>query len=239
MIKMPETPEFEEGDVVCQKIESKYHILRILKIEKINDDVTYHAMAYQPMDKKPGKTDMTKLEIFAMHLPLGSVEGEIIGNIPVTKEDLEGYYIFLQHTNFKRYLEETGQNADEVVKKAKEHYAIAWKLHDAKKYDEAIKEYVKAIDIMPFFYEAIDNMAFVKMDMEKYEEALNDFNWSMQINPKNFSAHFSAAECCYRLERYEEAKTRFEKAMEFAGVEDEKELTREWIEKANARINKK
>jgi len=74
-----------------------------------------------------------------------------------------------------------------------------------KKYNESNKEYEKALEIVPFFFEAIDNMAFNYMEVGDYDTAMIFFNESYNLNPESFTAFFSIGECLYKLDKFQEA----------------------------------
>jgi len=86
-------------------------------------------------------------------------------------------------------------------------------LTDEKKNLEAIDSYSKAIDLLPIFYETIDNRAFCKMDIGLWADAIEDFQESLEVNPGSLLAEFSIGECYLKLGNYQKAKEQFEKAI--------------------------
>ena len=104
------------------------------------------------------------------------------------------------------------QDVDEIVEYANLFFNQGNKLSDCKKYNEAINKYTKAIEILPSFYEAIDNRAFCYMDLGKIEEAIKDFKASLVIEPNNFTAIFSIGECYIKLGEFLKSKEYFELA---------------------------
>ena len=96
---------------------------------------------------------------------------------------------------------------------ANELYTKALTLTDEKKYEEAIEYYSKAFEMFPLFYEAMDNRAFVKMDLGRWQDAIDDFQISLSVNPESVLAEFSIGECYLKMKDYLSAKEQFEKAL--------------------------
>lgn len=71
----------------------------------------------------------------------------------------------------------------------------AYALTDEKKSYEAIEQYTKAFELFPLFHEAMDNRAFVNMNMGKWLDAIADFQISLWIFPVSTLAEFSIEEC--------------------------------------------
>lgn len=67
---------------------------------------------------------------------------------------------------------------------------------------------------MPSFFEAIDNRAFMYMELGQPEPALTDFQQSLRVNPGGNAAFFSRGECLLKLGRYEEAEQVFMEGMQ-------------------------
>jgi tetratricopeptide (TPR) repeat protein len=116
---------------------------------------------------------------------------------------MEGYFEYIKQT----------QNFDEVVKYANQFYQEAYRLTNEKQYEAAIEQYTRAIDLMPVFYEAIDNRAFVKMDLGRWDEAIADFELSLTVEPDSVLAVFSIGECHYKMKDYATSKGFFERAL--------------------------
>ena len=126
----------------------------------------------------------------------------VLTNRNVKADDLIGYHEYLRQTN----------NPKDYLTLADKYYQSALKLTDENRYSEAIDAYSKAIDLVPSFFEAIDNRAFCKMDTGKWTEAIKDFEQSLIVNQISFLAEFSIGECYFKLEEYEKAKHQFKKA---------------------------
>ena len=122
--------------------------------------------------------------------------------------------------------EESGQDLNELLKKANEAYKSGYYLTDEKKYEAALEKYSEAVDIFPLFFEALHNRAFVLMDMGRWEEAIDDFKRSLQVNPEGLAATFSIGECEYRLDNLNEARIWFEKALVIA---PDNQIAKDWL----------
>lgn len=206
--------EFREGDVIYIKRAEEYWPYKILRIETWPDNSkVWHVRVYEKINYQPSPDDVKKFEVFSHHGPHSSFEKEanFIINLPVTEEELSGYYSYRKHTDFIRYAEETGQTVEDLAKKAHHYYALGNKLADEHKLEDAIEAYAEAVDIFPTLYEAIDNMGCAKMDLALYGSALWDFRQSLNVAPDMPIAQSNLAICYYRLGQYSKAQEEFEK----------------------------
>ncbi len=203
---------YQEGDILYIKIGNQYYVSKILRVDKDFD--IYHVCSYAPLDRIPAISDIPDLQPFILHSPISDFpEGTLLTREPVREEELIGYLEYLKLTDFGGYLGETGQDPKEVVHVANEYFKKGLQLTDEKKYEEAIESYTQAFDTFPLFYEAMDNRAFVKMDMGRWQDAIEDFQISLSINPGSVLCEFSIGECCLRMTDYSAAKEQFEKAL--------------------------
>ncbi len=198
-------PELQEGDVFYTRYDNKFHLYKLLKHEP--EIGAYHVLSFKPVDELPGKYAIDGLEVNIYHLPMHKESfagATFFTHSDVTADDLIGY-----HT----YLNEMQEDFDEAAKRATEYYHEGYTLTDQGKLTEAIDAYSKAIELIPEFYEAIDNRAFCKMDLGRWRDAIEDFMLSLQINPDSLLAEFSIGECYYRLGEFAKAKYQFEKCV--------------------------
>ena len=157
-IMMPKKPE--EGDIYYSESEGKYYPFRVLRIDR--DFPVFHVLTYYPIQEKPTTKNFNELEVFIWHTPIANLdEATFLINQPVRDEELHGYYTYLKMTHFQRYIEETGQNLDDVTNQATSAFREALALSDEGKIGEAIQKYSEAFDLFPLFYEALDNRAFL------------------------------------------------------------------------------
>lgn len=206
-------PNIIAGDLLYFELNGKFHVNKVLKVD-LNTE-TYHVLSYFPIAEKPSLESIDALDIHSMHAPIATVDGtEKIGNAEVSEDELQGFYYYLKTTDFKRYCEETGQSVEDIIDRANTCFREGYAFTDEKRYDEAISKYLEAVELYPLFYEAIDNMAIVKMNMTRWSDAIDDFRWSLEIEPKNVLAEFSIGESYMRLGHLQEAKDQFERALE-------------------------
>jgi len=82
-----------EGDVVIKRDALKWSVMKILKIDE--EFSILHVALYNSVYVKPTLEDVRQMEPFIMHVPIAltpeNTEGVLVGNIPVTEADLEGY----------------------------------------------------------------------------------------------------------------------------------------------------
>ncbi|MFN8255719.1 MAG: tetratricopeptide repeat protein [Bacteroidales bacterium] len=220
--KNPPKYEFSEGDIFYTSYQNRYLFYKLLKVDI--DYGIYHVLCYKPVDKVPRSDETDKLEVFIYHTPIaanGFNEPKLLCNSELTDNDFSGYYEYLRQT----------QNYDEIVKIATTFYKEAYLLADQKKYEEAILKYSQAIDLIPDYYEAIDNMAFCKMDLGQWKEAIADFKLSLQVNPGTLLAEFSIGECYLKMGKYKKAIHQFKRALE---IDPNHQLSKDMLEKASA-----
>lgn len=92
---------FVEGDILYTIGTSGMYILsKILKIEKREDGEVWHELMYGPVATLPKISEIKDLDISIYHVPRAR-PNELplyLGNLPLTKDDLEGYNEYLKHT---------------------------------------------------------------------------------------------------------------------------------------------
>jgi len=200
--KIIDPTQYSEGDIFYTTVNGKYYLHKMLVIETEFD--CYHVLSFSPIDHKPKISDIENLKVIVYHAPFDKKafrDGTVLTNRNVKADDLIGYHEYLRQTN----------NPKDYLTLADKYYQSALKLTDENRYSEAIDAYSKAIDLVPSFFEAIDNRAFCKMDTGKWTEAIKDFEQSLIVNQISFLAEFSIGECYFKLEEYEKAKHQFEK----------------------------
>ena len=85
---------------------------------------------------------------------------------------------------------------------------------NSEKYEEAIQNFNKAIELSPNNPSYINNRGSAYGNLEKYEEAIQDFNKAIELNPNNPSYFSNRGSAYGNLEKYEEAIQDFNKAIE-------------------------
>src|SRR5262245_17527665 len=206
------------GDIIAQQDGPIWRIVKVLEVDPFPDGtLTAHCLTYNDSTTQPTAASVCALGIRVWHAPiLTSSFGtgwDRISNQPVSKAELVGFTEYLKLTDFPRYISVTGQDANEIVRKANEHYSRASHLAERGQRSEAIEEYTRAIDRFPVFYEAIDNRGFTYMELGKYKDALVDFESSLRVNPNGMAAFFSRGECLLRLGQFGQAEAIFQQGL--------------------------
>lgn len=212
---MTPTAPIAVGDIITQPSEGGgWSVLKILAIDTFPDGFsTAHCLAYNDAPYKPSLASLPTLGVRIWHAPIAAESlasgREWLGNEAPSEEELAGFVEYLKLTDFPRYVAFTGQNTQDIVSQATQHYRRAYQLEDEGRKEDAIVEYTTAIELFPLFYEAIDNRAFVHMDLGRYQEALWGFEQSLEVNPNGGSAFFSKGECLLRLGHLDAAEAIF------------------------------
>lgn len=213
--------DFSDGNIFYIRFDNQYHIYKLLVFDR--DSECYHVLSYEPSDILPSIENLDALEVAVYHSPIdknGFTDARLLTNAEVTSDDLIGYHEYLRQTQEPNY----------YIPIANEYYQSGLRLVDEKKHHEAIDSYSKAIDLVPNFFEAIDNRAFCKMDLGLWEEAIDDFQESLQANPTSFVAEFSIGECYLKLGNYQKAKEQFEKAI---AIDPTHQVPKDFLKKVN------
>ena len=220
----PNKTTFETGDVFYTEKEGKFSLFKLIKHDA--EFETYHIKVYHPVDVLPQKEDLGKLDVMAYHAPInqnGFENPQLLCSTPLEDDDLEGYL---------EYIKQTG-NIDEVIQYASKYYKEAYQLGSQKEHEQAIARYTKAIDLIPNFFEAIDNRAFAKMDLGRWADAVEDFTLSLSVNPDSLLAIFSIGECYFKSAEYAKAKDYFEQAV---ALNPSHEVSQQFLAKTIAQL---
>lgn len=213
--------DFSEGDIFYTHFDNQYHIYKLLAFDKEFD--CYHVLIYTPLDTLPNLSGLDSLEVAIYHSPIdknGFKDARFLTRVKISPDDLIGYHEYLRQTQTPEY------NAPI----ANEYYKAGLRLTDEKKHTEAIDSYSKAIDLIPNFFEAIDNRAFCKMDLGLWAEAVEDFQESLKVNPNSLLAEFSIGECYLKMGSYQRAKEQFEKAI---AIDPTHQAPKDFLKKVN------
>jgi len=201
----PNIPQLQEGDIFYTEYDGQYHIYKLLKKDEVEE--TFHVLGYTPINEEPTLGKLYQLEVGFYHAPIhpeSFADATLLMHSNVTDDELIGYH---------EYLRQAESDFEHIAHEATELYQQAYDLTDEGKYEEAIAAYSKAIELLPTFYEAIDNRAFCKMDLGRWSDAIKDFQLSLKVNPHSLLAEFSIGECYYRLGNFIKAKEQFEKCV--------------------------
>lgn len=202
------------GDLIASKETDGWSAIKILAVDEWPDGSTAaHCLIYERTQAKPSLDSLRQTPVFAFHAPIDGAsfgaQWETLGNQVPTAQELTGFVEYLKLADFPRYLAFTGQDAQQIVRAANDHYARANALCEEGRQEESIAEYDRAVELFPLFYEAIDNRAFTRMELGRYGEALQDFERSLQVHPEGAAAFFSRGECLMKLGELEPAEAVF------------------------------
>ena len=81
------------------------------------------------------------------------------------------------------------------------------------KYEEAIEDYNKAIELNPDWWDLYSNRADCYKKHEQYEEALEDYSKAIELSPDLSLLYRDRADCYKELEQYEEAISGYSEAI--------------------------
>lgn len=216
-----EQSDFSEGDIFYTQFDNQYHIYKLLVFDK--DFECYHVLGYKPTETLPTTKNIGNLEVAVYHSPVdknGFKNAKLLTKDKISSDDLIGYHEYLRQTQEPNY----------YIPIANEYYQAGLRLTDEKKHYDAIDSYSKAIDLVPNFFEAIDNRAFCKMDLGQWAEAIEDFQESLEVNPNSLLAEFSIGECYLKMDNYQKAKEQFEKAI---AIDPTHQAPKDFLKKVN------
>lgn len=217
-LKMNSKLTLEQGDVIVQKVDGRWKAIKILVVDAWPDGTkTAHCLNYRQLEEKPSVESLKKAEVLIWHAPIAATSFEVgwerIGNQTVTEAELVGFVEYLKQTDFVRYAAFTGIDPKEIIRLANKHYLTGNELCSQGKRQEGISEYDTAIELVPTFFEAIDNRAFTYMELGQWREALNDFDQSLRVNPQGVTAFFSKGECLMKLNDLTAAEAIFQEGL--------------------------
>lgn len=82
------------------------------------------------------------------------------------------------------------------------------------KYDQAIIEFNKAIEINPKYADTFNRRGLVYSNLKKYEQAINDYTAAIQLNPKYTDAYNNRGVVYFELDQSDKAISDYTKAIE-------------------------
>ncbi|WP_290792327.1 tetratricopeptide repeat protein [Flavihumibacter sp. UBA7668] len=212
---------FSEGDIFYTHFDNQYHIYKLLVF--VIDLECYHVLGYKPLDTLPSTKNIDSLTVAVYHSPIdknGFKNAKLLTNDKISSKDLIGYHEYLRQMKEPNY----------YIPIANEYYQAGLRLTEEKRHYDAIDSYSKAVDLMPDFFEAIDNRAFCKMDLGQWAGAIEDFQESLEVNPNSLLAEFSIGECYLKMDNYQKAKEQFEKAI---AIDQTHQAPKDFLKKVN------
>ncbi len=98
---------------------------------------------------------------------------------------------------------------------AQDYFKDGLKKHKDKDYKGAIKEYNKAIKIIPNYRDALFNRGTIQMELKNFEEASADFTKVIEVDPKYAKGYFSRAYLIFTTGNHEDALPDLDSAVKF------------------------
>ncbi|MCA2660318.1 MAG: tetratricopeptide repeat protein [Microcystis sp. M049S2] len=86
--------------------------------------------------------------------------------------------------------------------------------YDLQKYELALSDWNKAIDINPNFAKAYNNRGILYSDLQKYDLALSDYSKAIDINPNDAGAYVNRGVLYSDLQKYDLALSDYSKAID-------------------------
>ena len=108
---------------------------------------------------------------------------------------------------------------DDILKKKIEretgiHIFKGIQYDDQGKYEMAINEYEKAIEIDPKYADSYNKRGLVYYNQKKYDQAIKDYTAAIELNPKYTDAYNNRGIVYYELDKNNEAISDYTKAIE-------------------------
>ena len=94
------------------------------------------------------------------------------------------------------------------------YFSKAHNLYNKRKYEEAIENYNKSIDLDPNNSYAYNNRGLAKNNLEQYFNALKDYDKAIELDPNNSVIYYNRGLAKTHLWQYEEAIEDYNKAIE-------------------------
>ena len=135
--------------------------------------------------------------------------GERVRNQEATAED---YYelgvillrkkLFTQaNANLKKALKNWDEETGDEEIKAQVHNALGYSYFNLDRFEDAIAQYKKAVELQPGYLTAWNNLGDVMEKQKKYREALSAYQEVLGLDPSNVVAKERASYCKTRVDR--------------------------------------
>ncbi|MBI5324860.1 MAG: tetratricopeptide repeat protein [Ignavibacteriae bacterium] len=120
--------------------------------------------------------------------------------------------------DIRNKLNELAQNINErqalgKILSAEDYYFKGYEYFDKKDYENAIKQWEKAIELKQNYYEAWNNKGVAFDILEKYEEAIKSYDEAIKIKQDFYLAWNNKGSALSKLEKYEEAIKSYDEAI--------------------------
>lgn len=102
--------------------------------------------------------------------------------------------------------------AQNVPSEAEKYFQNALKNFEKNNANEAVAELLRAIEIFPEYFLALDRLGYEYLVQEKFEEAENVFGKAVRVNPKSFSSQYGLGAARFSRKKFAEAADALEQA---------------------------
>ena len=106
------------------------------------------------------------------------------------------------------------ENKEPAKYTANDWYVLGTDAFFGERYEEALADYTKAIEIKPDFADAYNNRGVILGKLERNEEALADYTKAIEIRPDDADNYYNRGNTLDKLDRYAEALADYAKAIE-------------------------
>ena len=174
-----------------------------------------------------------------MYLPLGAVAAAVViggyvvgqwgasrGRISQPALQIAGYSLlmlaavalailtFQRNADYRSALSIWEDTVVKAPENERAHNNFGAALTQRGRFDEAIVQIEKALEIQPDYADAHDNLGVVLTDQGRIEEAIAHLNKALAANPNLPGAHYNLARALFRRGLVDEAMTHYQKALE-------------------------
>jgi len=104
--------------------------------------------------------------------------------------------------------------SNKIKKETGAHIFKGVQYDDQGKYEQAINEFTRAIEINPGYADIYNKRGLSYYNQEKYDQALRDYNKAIEINPRYTDAFNNRGIVYYQQEQYDQAISNYTKAIE-------------------------
>jgi tetratricopeptide (TPR) repeat protein len=125
----------------------------------------------------------------------------------------ERLYIEASFASGEKRLSILQEAAEKYPKEKQIHCKLASYYDSNEMFDEAIKEYEKALDLDPSYGYALNSFAYMYADMGEYEKSIEYFERYASFYPKDANPVDSMAELYFRMGRLDEAIEKYKEVL--------------------------
>lgn len=124
------------------------------------------------------------------------------GRIPKLAESIKLYISAEKNKHPKKLHSQISDNPDT-------HYNLGIILDERGQLTDAIKEYEKAIDLMPNDVESHYNLGIIFYKLKQFEKAIKEFETVIQINPNDADSHYYLGNILCEMNKVDDAEKEY------------------------------